>query len=307
MGMTGPENTLLPGELDSDGESPYLRRQKALAVRRSRVSHRLRWTLFTIAVLLPAGLAGYFVARFALSSPLFVLNSDAQVVITGNRFVSREEILNALALPLGGPGTTGVNIFRLALETRRKQVESIPWVQSAALTRVYPSRLVVHVEERTPVAFASMGGPVGLVDSQGVLLEKPENASFDFPVITGLEASGGLEGRRSRLAIYQEFMRQLQEESPRSGWLISEVNLADPDDLVALLIQGQDTILVHFGHKDFLDRFRNFLVLLPELRKSNAKLDSVDLRYRNQIVVNPQPSPPAQTAGTAPAARTMKE
>jgi cell division septal protein FtsQ len=95
-------------------------------------------------------------------------------------------------------------------------------------------------------------------------------------------------------------MRQLGEEAPRAGWIISEVYLADPEDLKALLISGQQTVQVHFGQKDFLARFRNFLAMLPEIQKSNDKLDSVDLRYRNQIVVDPMTSgPQAKPAGAA--------
>jgi cell division protein FtsQ len=126
-----------------------------------------------------------------------------------------------------------------------------------------------------------------LVDREGVLLEKPEGAFFDFPVLKGLEARGGLAEPNSRILLYLEFNRQLAE-APRSGWLISELDLADPDDLKALLVQGQDTIQVNFGRKDFLDRFHNFLALLPELRKMNSKIDSVDLRFRNQLVVRPR-------------------
>ena len=100
-------------------------------------------------------------------------------------------------------------------------------------------------------------------------------------------------------------MRQLNEEAPRAGWLISEVDLSDADDLKALLVQGAETLQVHFGRKDFLDRFRIFLELLPELRKANTKLDSIDLRFRNQIVVSPQT--PVVTRGNGVAAEARKE
>lgn len=297
MSASEDDNIPLPGELTTEEESPYLRRQKAVSVRRGRISRRLRWILWGVALLAPVGLVGYGLATFALTSSCFVLYSADDVVVTGNRFVSREEVLNALRLPLGTKPGAGVNVFRLPLEEKRRLVESIPWVQSAALTRVFPHRLVVQVTERSPVAFVNREGRVGLVDAEGMVLEKPENSAFDFPVLTGLEAAQGTDDRRARLALYTEFMTQLGEESPRSGWMISEVDLRDGDDLKALLVQGRETIEVHFGHEEFLERFRSFLALLPELRKSNEKMDSVDLRYRNQIVVNPQ----APTAAPAPA------
>ncbi len=299
------EHIPLPEEL-ADDDSPYRRRHKAVAVRRSRFSSLariLRWMLLGSFVLLPVSYMGYRVAIFAATSSLFQLNSAEDVFVYGNHFVSREEIVSALGIPsavrarhrsprpAGVDGVPLLNIFKLSLDAERRQVESIAWVLSATLTRAYPRRLVVHVVERAPVAFLNVDGRVELVDGEGTVLEKPEKASFDFPILAGLDSAAGvasLAARKQRVALYCEFTKQLADELPRSGWLVSEVDLADADDLKALLVQGRETILVHFGHGDFEDRFRSFLTLLPEVRKTNSKIDSVDLRYRNQIVVNPQ-------------------
>jgi cell division protein FtsQ len=285
-------------ELDSQEESPYLRRQKSVSVRRSRISRRVRVALFVIAVLLPVGFAGYGLATFALTSPYFVLTSAEDIVVTGNHFVSRQEVLGALGLPLTGNVKKGTNIFHMSLDVRRRGVETLPWVRTASVTRILPHGLLVHITERTPVAYANVGGRVSLVDDDGMLLEKPENGVFDFPVLYGLENLAGIDERRARLALYLEFIRQLGVQAPRAGWMISEVYLADGEDLKALLISGQQTVQVHFGQKDFLPRFQNFLALLPEIQKSNGKLDSVDLRYRNQVVVDPQTSPAREPAVT---------
>ena len=299
------ENTLSPEELDGEEESPYLRRQKVVAVRRNRVSRP--WLLFFAVVAASLGIGSYFLTTFALSSPRFELASAADVQVAGNQFVSREEVANALGLPLRAGSGPGLNVFRLCLGLKREQVESLVWVRSAALTRILPNRLLVQLTERTPVAFANIGGRVSLVDSDGVLLDKPENATFDFPIIAGLDSVAGLDLRRTRLALYQDFMRQLGEEFSHSGWIVSEADLADGDDLKALLVQGRETLQVHFGRENFLQHFHTFLALLPELRKSNAPLDSVDLRYRNQVVVNPQGRSPAPPAGGVETSQTLKE
>jgi len=289
---------VLPDEIEPDEESPYLRRQKAVSKRRSRFSSRVRWTLFAFAVLVPVGAVGFFLADFALNSPLFMLKSANDIVVEGNRYLSRDEVLGALGLPLMGNRREGTNVLRLPLDTQRRLVETLPWVRTAAVTRLLPRGLLVHITERTPVAFATTSGRVSLVDDEGMLLEKPENGVFDFPVISGLENLSKVDERRARLALYLEFMRQLGEEVPRAGWMISELDLSDAEDVKALLIRGQQTIQVHFGHQSFLGRFHSFLALLPELQKSSPALDSVDLQYRNQIVVNPRPS--GLDAGKAP-------
>jgi cell division protein FtsQ len=293
------EQDIIPGpdDLDAQEESPYLRRQKSVPVRRRRVSPRLRIAVFVIAVLLPVGLAGYGLATFALNSPYFVLTSPEDIVLTGSHYVSREDVWAALALPLTGKLKAGTNVFQVSLDDRRRAVENLAWARSASVTRILPHGLLVHITERVPVAYANVDGRICLVDEDGVLLEKPENAAFDFPVLYGLE-NLTTDDRRGRLALYREFIGQLSSDAPHSGWMISEVYLTDPEDLKALLINGQQTVQVHFGDKDFLDRFRSFLATLPEIQQANSKIDSVDLRYRNQIIVDPQTSPDMAAVST---------
>jgi cell division protein FtsQ len=297
MELVEQDGLPIPDDLEPQEESPYLRRQKSVPMRRSRISRRVRVALFVIGVLLPVGFAGYGLATFALTSPCFVLTSPADIVVTGNHFVSREEVLGALGLPLTGTIKRGTNVFHMSLDVRRRGVETLPWVRTASITRILPHGLLVHLTERSPVAYANVGGRVSLVDDDGMLLEKPSNGVFDFPVLYGLEDLPSIDERRARLALYLEFMRELGVEAPRAGWMISEVYLTDAEDLKALLVNGQQTLQVHFGQTDFLPRFRNFLALLPEIQKTNGKLNSVDLRYRNQIVVDPQTS--AAAAGAA--------
>jgi len=301
------EATLSAQGLDGEEESPYLRRQKAVTVRRRRLSWSGQWAIFVVTVVAPLGIASYFLTTFVLTSPRFELRSADDIQLIANHFVAREDVAVALGLPVRGDNGFGLKVLRLSLEEVRKQVEAIPWVHSATLTRVLPNRLVIRVVERKPVAYANVGSRVSLVDSEGVFLEKPESAYFDFPVITGLDPNAGPQECKARISLYQDFIRELGAEIVHSGWVVSEADLSDGDDLKALLVQGRETLQVHFGHENFLPHFHTFLALLPELRKSATPLDSVDLRYRNQVVVNPPDRTPASSAGGVEHPQTLKE
>jgi len=299
------DDITLPTELDAEDESPYRRRQRAVSVRRRRLGRLrfvLKWGLAALLVLPAVGYAGYSLAVFMLSSPRFLLTTADDVVVTGNQYVAPDEVANALGLARGGKPAFGMNILRISLEEKKKQLETIPWVRSATVTRVYPNRLAVNLVERTPVAFVNVGGRLKLVDAEGVLLDKPERATFDFPVLTGLEAANGQAERVARLALFEVFQRQIAGAITGSGWIVSEVDLADPDDLKAMLVEGRETLQVHFGHGDFQERFQNFLTLLPQVRKAQGRIDSIDLRYRNQIIVNPENSQEPTAGVSLPAA-----
>jgi cell division protein FtsQ len=298
-------DTIPAEDLELEEVTPYRRRAKAEPLRRERISvlgRMLRWTALFVIVLPGLSYSGYRLGTFALSGEGFRLESADDVAVTGNHVVLREEILNALGLPAVGPPRLPINLSQMSLDDKRRRVEAISWVRSAVLSRSYPRRLQVEITERTPVAFVNVEARLKLVDGDGVLLEKPEKGDFDFPVLSGVDAGVSEAERRQHLLIYAEFMRQLAGLTPQSGWSVSEVDLSDPDDLNALLVANQETVRAHFGDSNFGDRFQSFLKLLPEVRKTNTRIESVDLRYRNQIVVNPQP-----VSGESPAGEPGEE
>ncbi len=287
--MFGRDDDPVPGEIESS-ETPYMRRSRAVAVRRSRIPQGVRrvawWAGIVVFILVPVGFGGYSLAVYLLSSPRFELTSPIDITVEGNRYVSREDVLDALGVQDDHSGS-GNNIFKISLKESEKQVESIPWVQSATVVRSFPRHLTIHVRERVPIAFVDVNNQIMMVDQDGVLLEPPEKSHFDFPIVKGLDFQGNPAGRKARLSLYQEFMQETKKKMPGSGWFVSEVDLSDASNLKVLLVQGGQTLLVYFGHADFLDRFENLLTVLPQLRKTDAKVDSIDLRYRNQVVVNP--------------------
>lgn len=299
--MFGIKKARITGEMDSS-ETPYMRRSRAVAVRQGRIPQGIRrfvwWAGLFIFVLAPIGTGGYFLGAYLLNSPRFQLTSPVDVTLEGNHYVSRDEVLAALGVQ-AGESMKGSNIFGTSLEQRAKQVESIPWVQSATVVRSYPHSLVIYITERVPVAFVDVGSRIRMVDRQGVLLDSPEKGHFDFPVIKGLDFQGSSADRAARLKLYQEFMQETSQKMANSGWVVSEVDLSDESNLKALLVQGGQTLLVYFGNAGFLTRFENLMTVLPRLRRTNARIDSVDLRFRNQVVVNPagQDSTSGQSAG----------
>jgi cell division protein FtsQ len=270
---------------DAEMDPIYRRRQKAVVVSRRHASAPRRFltsaarAMLLTAVLAPAALP---LAWYVLNSPRFQLSGTDAVLVTGNHFVSQAEVAAAV-----GAGAQP-NLFRLSIDEARRQVETIPWVRSASLRRVYPNRLQVDLIERNPIAFVNLGDGVKLVDADAVTLEKPAESNFDFPVLTGLDTSMSIADRRARLALFEQFAQELKLRVNGAGWVVSEADLSDLADLKALLVEGRQTILVHFGDRDFGQRFDTFLALLPQVESASPSVDSVDLRFRGQVVVIPK-------------------
>ena len=146
--------------------------------------------------------------------------------------------------------------------------------------------------EGRPIAFAKVDTVTLLVDEEGVLLEKiPEvKTQFDFPVLVGIEPGFEpeiLARNRQRLQLYQSLIQSLDENGASLSKDLSEVYLQDPDNVSVIL--NDDTVLVNLGKTDFQLKFRHYLAMGKDLRQKYPNLDSVDLRFQNQVIVNSAP------------------
>ncbi|HEY7354326.1 MAG TPA: FtsQ-type POTRA domain-containing protein [Terriglobales bacterium] len=272
-------------DLDAEKESPFLRAQKRVSVRRNplpkKTARRLLWAV--IAVIL-AGLA--FVAAAALyhyseHAARFRLDSSDNIELAGLSNVTRAQIMEVMG------GDIGRNIFFIPLNRRQKQLEQIPWVQSASVMRFAPNRIKIQIYERTPVAFARLGSRVMLIDAGGVLMDLTSKKRYSFPLIAGISTSEPLTTRAAQMKIYNELVRQLDSGGARYSQDLSEVDLGDPEDVRVLTNDRDGAVLVHLGSSNYLERFKIYAANLRAWRQQFSKLDSVDLRYDRQIIVNP--------------------
>jgi cell division protein FtsQ len=72
---------------------------------------------------------------------------------------------------------------------------------------------------------------------------------------------------------------------------LSEVDLSDPENVKVTANDPGGTMVVHLGAQDFLPRYKLYVMHIAEWRQQYQNVQSVDLRYEGQVVVNPdQPS-----------------
>jgi cell division protein FtsQ len=233
--------------------------------------------------------AGILAVRsFFLHDPRFVIESSSAIESVGNTHVTRAQLLSVFGEDVER------NIFNVPLAERRVQLERMPWVEHATVMRLLPNHIRILITERTPVALVRQGTQLSMVDANGVLLDipadMPSDPHYSFPVITGgIGADEPLSTRAARMKIFGQFMGDLDSGGDQVSKKISEVDLSNPEDVKALLFEGSNDVLVHFGDSDFLDRYRKFDQHLAEWRTQYPKLSSVDMRYDRQVVLDMQP------------------
>ncbi len=293
-------------DLEADEESPFLRGQKRVPVRRGplpkKTAHRLKWVSLALVACALVGAAGAAVYRYGERSWRFRIESSDQIEIVGAQHVMHGQIMEVMG------GDIGRNIFFVPLAQRKAQLEQIPWVESASVMRFVPNRLRVEIQERTPVAFARIGSHVSLIDAGGTLMELAPGGKhkYSFPVITGMNASEPHSTRAARMKNYNELIRQLDAGGSRNSQELSEVDLTDTEDTKVVVSDPNGEVLVHLGSGNYLQRYQTYVANIQKWREKYQKLESVDLRYDGQIIVNPDlegmPHQPALTQAAAKAA-----
>src|ERR1700693_103779 len=282
-------------DLDVDEESPFLRGQKRVSARRStlpkKTANGLLWGAIAAGVVCVAGLCAAALYRYGEHSWRFRVESSDNIEVAGTQSVTKAQIMEVMGADIGR------NIFFIPLAQQKAQLEQIPWVESASVMRFVPNRLKVEIHERTPVAFARVGPRMALIDAGGTLMELSPKHKFSFPVILGMNPGEPLSTRAPRMKTYREMVIELDSGGARYSQDLSEVDLSDLEDVKVRVNDPAGDVLVHLGASDYLRRYKIYVTHAQAWRQQFQKLESVDLRYDHQIIVNPDMERMAEQGG----------
>src|SRR3984885_9483397 len=222
-----------PQEVLADEEPKYLRRQKPLEIKRRKFGKKAWKTYLRVGfwsvIALAAAATSYALGHYLLVSPEMALIHSDQVQITGNQYVPRGRVLEIFT------ADRNRSVLRIPLNERRRLLETIPWVEQAAVRRALPNRIEVDITERTPIAFLREGSETSLVDAYGMILERPLKCDFHFPVVSGVSSEMPIDEREKRMGLFAGFIQQIQTAHPGATEQVSEVDLSDAEDLRATL------------------------------------------------------------------------
>jgi len=276
-----------------EDEPRYLRRQKPVEIRRKKFgaknlsSYRrvFLWIFIGAAVITVSVLAG----RFALYSPQMQLIKTDQIDLAGNHIVGRESLVNIFY------GDRGKSVLTIPLDKRRSQIEQIGWVESASVQRILPNRLRVEISERTPIAFVRNGNEIALIDSHGVILDRPGDMDMRFPIISGITDALPRDERERRMQTYQELVRDLNIVNGDSSNQLSEVDLSNPKNVRIVMagipgVNATQAVNIKFGSGDFTSKYRMLVENFAQWQANAGCVHSVDLQFTRQIVLNPDSS-----------------
>src|SRR5882724_5016793 len=255
-------------DLYHDDEAQFLRTERRVPVRRGALPAKtatwLKTGLAIGAVVIVCGVMAKVVYEYGTHSWRFRIESSDNVEVSGMHNAPRVDVMDVAAADIGR------NIFAVSLDERKKQLEQIPWVESASVMRLLPNRLAVNIQERTPVAFVQIGPRISLIDANGVVMGMPANrqTTYSFPVVHGITETEAISSRAAVMKIYNRLVKELDsiEADGTPGGTnhggtnyvrqLSEVDVSDPEDVKVTVSDSAGTVVVHLGAKDFLNHYK---------------------------------------------------
>ena len=169
------------------------------------------------------------------------------VTITGTRELTEAEIL-----AIAGVGPRRSLVF-LDVGELRARLKSVPLIQDASVSKLYPDRLLIEIEERRPTALWQKDGVVALVAADGTPIDDLKDPRFQrLPLVVGVAANKHLDEYAEVLDAAGELRDRIRAGIYVAGrrWTLKtdgglEIDLPekDPADAVARL-----ALLEHDGH-----------------------------------------------------------
>lgn len=202
------------------------------------------------------GLLAYLGYRTAVSASFFKVRA---VDVAGTSKASRDEI-RAAVLRLSNAG-----VWQANLEVIAQELQELPWVRNAVVTRVLPDGLRVRVTEREPRIISLNGdGRLVWVDDDAVPLGSATAGDEDF-FVRGLEGGSGEQARRDNRARVEAALA-LKADWDKTGLSkrVSEIELGNLEDVRVHLAGDDAGVQVVLGGQEYVKRFRNAVATLDE-------------------------------------------
>lgn len=258
------------------------RRENTRKEQRRKGPRPLVWTI-PVVVLLSTGIL-YFslpvLTRLATRPSDSVLShgyfSVREVKVSGTKKLGGSEIVAMAGL------NQGMNIWKVEPTSMERKVSKHPWVKRVVVRRELPHRIAIEVEERVPKGIVVLG-KLYYIDAEGVVFkEVSQEEEVEFPLLTGLRPTDLATPMPSARQRIQEALR-LGDLVQRSSLVLSEIHFRPNGDVV--LYPVGIPVALNMGWGDWQAKMDRLGRVLVEWRGKEARLASVDLRFRDQVVV----------------------
>ncbi len=224
------------------------------------------------------------IAVFVLSKFWMRESELTRFIVQGNRISKTEEIERALNR------FVGMKMNEVSLSDIVDTLQSMPYIRKVIATKELPDAVRLRVQERRPIAIATFGKTLRLIDEAGFVMNKSESVleSTRLPLLTGftkmvrdsMNAMSKLDSAETANAL--SFCKALME-TKYAKMLVSEVRIAADNQLHVFTAESEAKVI--FGNGDHEQRLNNFEIFWKQVvvKKGLKPFEYVDVRFDGKI------------------------
>lgn len=182
------------------------------------------------------------------------------IIISGNKYFSSSNIQAMFEKDINKP------ILYVNLHKKLEYLSKVPWIKHLSIQRIFPSTILVNIDERTPIAIWQTNHNLYLIDSDGVKLC---NAKSNKNYVTLIGANANLDAKELIYCLRKYGIKDISHAyfvgKRRWDVVTRDITLKLPEDNI----------------DDAIKTYKN--LLLEDIITPDVSI--IDLRLKNKIIV----------------------
>jgi len=225
-------------------------------------------------ILVVGGLVGSIALGVCLTFfPPSFLRVKEVVLLNQPKHVSEFDLIRLSGITKEAP------LLTLQLSKVRKQILRFPWIREVELSKRFPGRLLIEVQEQVPVALLELES-LYFVNAQGIIFKKLETGDpKDLPILTGLKP----EDLKTQLAPLISLLQRFDRSESIKTLGISEIHQSEHGDIS--LFTKEPCFRVELGDVEWLDRLDRLAIAWKTIQATATHIRVVDMSFEKRIIV----------------------
>lgn len=188
------------------------------------------------------------------------------ILLKGRQKLSRDNILKALNVQ------SGSGIFESDPQRIKARLEALPWVAAVSVQRLLPSQLVIHLDERLPIALWQHDGKLDLLGGKKVVIPCDDPLKYrHLPQLVGPGAE-----------VYGEYFLKILRHYPKT--------LAEIKSIVRVSNRRWDLhlknkMIVKLPDLKYQPALKKFEQLIEDKNILNRDIYIIDFRLPKKFIV----------------------
>ena len=214
---------------------------------------------FLLTVVLMITMTMIFGYNYTISSHYFRIR---EVAVRGCKELTEKDILLLAAVK------PSQNILTVNMDAVARRISTNPWIRDVFVGREFPSRLVIEVRERTPIALIQGDNSFYLMDIDGVAFKRLEaGEEGDLPVLTGC-----FHGKETNPNLLKESLGLLHYLAvSRDFPTIDNISEVHGSEAFGLSLFTTSGVSLQLGFGSHQNKLKRLIPIMADLTRKNLR------------------------------------